>query len=144
MCVEVDKVRCLQIQRAYVFSKQSKTYVGVSGLAHIVFHSLCEQMGASATSSSLPTPASALPKKSARKKSRLNSNALGAIKAFAHNLFHKICEEYRHRSNAGGTAQAYRLRDSGRVTEDATIPQPRGRRATRPLRAAPCAQVPFA
>jgi hypothetical protein len=59
---------------------------------------------------------------------------LGAIKAFAHNLFHKICEEYRHRSNACGTAQAHHLRDSGRVAEDATIPQPRGRRAMRPLR----------
>jgi len=81
-------------------------------------------MGSSAASSSPPTPASALPKKSARKKSRLNSNALGAINAFAHNLFHKICEEYRHRSNAGGTALARRLRDTGRVTEDATIPQP--------------------
>jgi hypothetical protein len=71
-----------------------------------------------------PKLANALPKKSARKKFRLNSNGLGAIKALAHNLFHKICEEYRHRSNDGGTALARSLGTSGRVIEDATIPQP--------------------
>jgi hypothetical protein len=36
----------------------------------------------------------AMPKITAATKNRLNSRGLMYIKAFAHNLFHKICEEH--------------------------------------------------
>jgi hypothetical protein len=91
-----------------------------------------------------PIPSSTLPKKSARKKSRLNSNGLGAIKALAHNLFHKICEEYRQPSNDVGTVPSRSVRGSGCVTEgrDYTAAPPWRRQG--PFGATLCAQARFA
>jgi hypothetical protein len=51
-----------------------------------------------------------LPKNTAAKKSRLNSTGLIQIKALAHNLFHKICEEARDTGTSPGPSLEPRLK----------------------------------
>lgn len=100
LCVKVDNLGCLQIQLEYIFLKQSNTWAVMPALAHIVFHSLCEQRHVPSAPQAhlVGAPgrqggAGALLKRCARNKILLNSNTLFWIETLAHNLFHKICEE---------------------------------------------------
>jgi hypothetical protein len=56
ICEEVNNLTCLQNEHAYLFLKKSNTCPAVTVLAHIVFHSLCEQ---SAVSTALRVAATA-------------------------------------------------------------------------------------
>jgi hypothetical protein len=63
------------------------------GLAHIVFHNLCAKIAGSTAELGWQCIRRPLLKKTAVDICPLNSNTLTSIKALAHNLFHKICEE---------------------------------------------------
>jgi len=85
--------RCVKIRHAYVLPRKSRIWPAVRGLAHIVFHNLCANFSNSGGHSGLPCINRAVPKNAAADICPLNSNTLILIKALAHNLFHKICEE---------------------------------------------------
>jgi hypothetical protein len=63
------------------------------GLAHIVFHNLCAKIAGLTAELGWQCIRRPLLKKTAVDICPLNSNTLTSIKALAHNLFHKICEE---------------------------------------------------
>jgi hypothetical protein len=63
-------------------------WVHLGILGHNLIHRICVEVGKPSNGLQI-----ALPKNSARKKIPLNSICLRLIKALAHNLFHKICEE---------------------------------------------------